>query len=81
MRRARVFQHTGTRALRPLCSDRRLIGNAQVAVLYREALAAHKEHFDVVAFAIFHAGYGPNNLEPFKRALESVLSEGHGQSQ
>lgn len=43
----------------------------KVAAAYCEALAARKEHFDVVAFAIFHAGYGPNNYAPFAKEFES----------
>ena len=41
----------------------------RVAVAYREALTARAAHFDVVAFAIFHAGYGPNNFQPFADAF------------
>jgi hypothetical protein len=43
----------------------------RVAAAYREALNARVEHFDVVAFGIFHAGYGPNNLAPFVEAFAS----------
>jgi hypothetical protein len=38
-----------------------------VARLYREEIAARKAHFDVIAFAIFAPGYGPDNYEPFAR--------------
>jgi len=41
----------------------------RVATLYREALAQRAQHFDCVAFAIFHAGYGPDNFTPFRDAL------------
>ena len=36
-----------------------------VARLYREELARTPDGFDLVAFAIFHAGYGPDNYTPF----------------
>lgn len=39
----------------------------RVAAAYREALTPRAEHFDVVAFGVFHAGYGPNNFAPFER--------------
>lgn len=35
-----------------------------VASLYREELARRLDSFDVLAFAIFSAGYGPGNYEP-----------------
>jgi len=41
----------------------------RVAAAYREELEARRERFDVVAFAIFHAGYGPNNYAPFAAAF------------
>ena len=41
-----------------------------VAMIYRDELRKRATGFDVVAFAIFHAGYGPNNLMPFARAFE-----------
>jgi hypothetical protein len=41
----------------------------RVAELYREALAGARDDFALVAFAIFHAGYGPDNYAPFRRAL------------
>lgn len=37
----------------------------RVAVLYRDALDARREHFTLVAFAIFAPGYGPDNHAPF----------------
>jgi hypothetical protein len=37
----------------------------RVAVLYRDALAARREHFTLIAFAIFAPGYGPDNHAPF----------------
>jgi uncharacterized protein (TIGR02452 family) len=38
----------------------------KVATAYHEALKERHMHFDVVAFAIFSAGYGPNNFKPFE---------------
>ena len=48
----------------------------KVAALYRKELVESGElqHFDCVAFAIFHAGYGPNNYKPFAEAFEGVVS-------
>ena len=40
-----------------------------MAAAYREQLERRAQHFDVVAFAIFHAGYGPNNFQPFADAF------------
>ncbi len=37
----------------------------QVARLYREEIQKRARSFDVLAFAIYSAGYGRNNLEPF----------------
>ena len=42
-----------------------------VAAAYREALLARKAHFEVIAFGIFHAGYGPNNVVPFEEVFAS----------
>jgi hypothetical protein len=42
---------------------------SEVARLYRHALQARAGHFDCVAFAIFHAGYGPDNYTPFREVL------------
>ena len=41
----------------------------EVAGLYREALSARSGEFDCVAFAIFHPGYGPDNLTAFERVF------------
>ncbi len=38
----------------------------QVARIYREELAPYRDFLDVVAFAIFNAGYGPDNFNPFQ---------------
>jgi hypothetical protein len=39
----------------------------RVASAYHEALRTRHKYFDVVAFAIFNAGYGPHNFAPFKK--------------
>jgi len=41
----------------------------RVAAIYRKELEARAASFDVVAFGVFHAGYGPNNYEPFVQAF------------
>jgi hypothetical protein len=41
----------------------------EVARLYRDAIAARAQHFDCIAFGIFHAGYGPDNYTPFREVL------------
>lgn len=48
-----------------------------VASIYAEELLARLEAFDCVAFAIYHAGYGPNNLEPFERVLAHRVKTPH----
>merc|ERR1712032_69896 len=45
----------------------------EMAVIYRDELKPRLAHFDVVAFGIFHAGYGPNNFGPFATALAEFL--------
>lgn len=42
---------------------------AAVARVFRRALDARRDRFDVIAFAIHSAGYGPDNLEPFQDAF------------
>ena len=42
-----------------------------VASAYHEALKKRYMHFDVVAFGIFNAGYGPNNFTPFEAEFEN----------
>ena len=37
----------------------------RVARLYREEITNRKRDFSVIAFAVFSAGYGPNNYIPF----------------
>ena len=46
----------------------------KVAVIYRDELHNAAAAFDVVAFAIFHAGYGPGNHAPFAQAFEDAQS-------
>jgi len=41
----------------------------RVAAIYRDEIAARVEHFDVIAFAIFAPGYGPDNYTPFARLI------------
>jgi len=41
----------------------------RVAAIYREEIEARAEHLDVIAFAIFAPGYGPDNYTPFARLL------------
>src|SRR5262245_21912909 len=41
----------------------------QVARMYREELMAREAEFSIVAFAIFAAGYGPDNYAPFAQAF------------
>eukprot|EP00933_Yihiella_yeosuensis_P030110 TRINITY_DN23788_c0_g1_i3.p1 TRINITY_DN23788_c0_g1~~TRINITY_DN23788_c0_g1_i3.p1 ORF type:complete len:172 (+),score=34.39 TRINITY_DN23788_c0_g1_i3:114-629(+) len=48
----------------------------EVAKLYHAELAKRLEHFDCVVFAIFHAGYGPDNFTPFKEGLKDLITEG-----
>jgi hypothetical protein len=40
-----------------------------VARIYKQELTKRLSEFDCVAFAIYDAGYGPENFEPFERAL------------
>mmetsp|Transcript_20709 Transcript_20709/g.60231 ORF Transcript_20709/g.60231 Transcript_20709/m.60231 type:complete len:235 (-) Transcript_20709:288-992(-) len=40
-----------------------------VAGVYREEIEKRSADFDVLAFAIFHAGYGPDNFTPFRDAF------------
>jgi hypothetical protein len=41
----------------------------RIAELYREEIEKRKQSFIVIAFAIFGAGYGPDNLTPFQRVF------------
>jgi hypothetical protein len=42
-----------------------------VAQIYREEIMRRQEHYDLLAFAIFHPGYGPDNLSVFRRVFEA----------
>lgn len=41
----------------------------RIAQLYRDELDRRAGAFDCIAFAVFHAGYGPDNFAVFERAL------------
>jgi hypothetical protein len=41
----------------------------RVAAIYHEEIKARAEQFDFIAFAIFSAGYGPDNFTPFAEAF------------
>jgi uncharacterized protein (TIGR02452 family) len=43
-----------------------------VAETYKQEVRKRIEHFDVVAFAIFHAGYGPDNFGVFRDIFEGA---------
>ena len=43
-----------------------------VAKIYQEEIVSRTADFDVVAFAIFSAGYGPDNFTPFARELSGL---------
>jgi hypothetical protein len=43
----------------------------RVARVYREEIAKHMTDFSVIAFAVFSAGYGPNNHVPFAEAFRA----------
>jgi hypothetical protein len=47
----------------------------RVAAAYHEALKKRHKHFDVVAFAIFNAGYGTKNFKPFEDEFANWKSE------
>lgn len=56
----------------------------QVAQLYREEITARRDRFSLIAFAIYWAGYGPDNFTPFAeilRSLEGVPSSDAGSGQ
>jgi len=42
---------------------------ADVAAIYQSELHSYSDKFDCVTFAIFHAGYGPDNFAPFKEVF------------
>lgn len=43
---------------------------SEVARIYREEIAVRRESFSVLVFAIFAAGYGPDNFTPFRETFE-----------
>lgn len=43
----------------------------EVAQIYKECIQSCEDDFDVIAFAIYHAGYGPDNYAIFKRVFEA----------
>ena len=46
---------------------------AEIAALYRSVISEMWKDFDVIAFAIFAPGYGPdNNFEVFQRVFEKA---------
>jgi hypothetical protein len=45
----------------------------RVASIYRDEIQRQGSAFSVIAFAIFHAGYGPNNFVPFQEALGDLI--------
>jgi hypothetical protein len=42
----------------------------KVAENYKEVIAEYKNSFRVIAFAIYHAGYGPNNFDAFQNCFQ-----------
>jgi hypothetical protein len=44
----------------------------RIAEIYRAEILKHGADFRVIAFAIFHAGYGPNNFQPFAEAMSGL---------
>ena len=42
---------------------------AEVARIYLEEISSRTQSFDVIAFAIFAPGYGPNNYAPFVKTF------------
>jgi uncharacterized protein (TIGR02452 family) len=41
----------------------------EVAQVYREEIAAREADFGLIAFAIYAAGYGPDNYTPFAKVF------------
>ena len=46
--------------------------NERVANLYAKVIQDYIDHFDLIAFAIFDAGYGPDNYTPFAHHLNGI---------
>ena len=47
----------------------------EVASIYNEELKNYKDDLDVVVFAIYHAGYGPNNFSNFEVKLSDFFKQ------
>lgn len=47
----------------------------RVAELYREEIERRRSSFRVLVFAIFSAGYGPSNFEPFAETFADLLGD------
>lgn len=45
----------------------------EVAWIYHEQINRRSESFSVIAFAIFNAGYGPDNFTPFARQFSETI--------
>ncbi len=43
----------------------------QVALLYQKEIEARSDDFNVIVFAVFSAGYGPDNFTPFSKVFQS----------
>jgi len=48
----------------------------RIAELYRQEIEQRKQGFRVIAFAIYQAGYGPDNLTPFQNVFDDPLTLG-----
>lgn len=46
---------------------------SSVAAIYRDEIAQRRSDFAVITFAVFDAGYGPNNFAPFAEAFREPL--------
>eukprot|EP01036_Dinobryon_divergens_P037075 gene37075-48409_t len=46
---------------------------SEVARCYYDAILQRLDSFDVIAFAIFHAGYGADNFGPFEQTLKPLV--------
>ena len=48
----------------------------RIADIYREEIEKRKQNFNVIAFAIYSAGYGPDNYTPFQQVFGDQLQLG-----
>jgi len=46
----------------------------EVAKLYAQAIEVYDGYFDVIAFAVFNPGYGPDNYTPFAKQFNSIAN-------